>query len=246
VLGVALDEHVAALDLGDDGGARDAVGAVNDACTAGSDGGCPRSGLPSRRGCRGPFDPALRAELRRQLDGLGVELLARPPPPARGPRARCNRGDADLRRAFEFLGRRWNGVVLGTLLNGPAGFRELSRAIDGISDSVLSERLASLVRGGLLSRSVDEGPPLSVAYELSCRRRSTSAGGGLRTDASLGGVVIAQATHRGSDSIAPLVARPDFGYSTTHEAGSASPDNATGSSADRRRAASSRPGDQFG
>ena len=78
----------------------------------------------------------------------------------------CNRGDADLRRAFEFLGRRWNGVVLGTLMTGPAGFRELSRAIDGISDSVLSERLASLVRGGLLSRSVDEGPPLSVAYEL--------------------------------------------------------------------------------
>ena len=78
----------------------------------------------------------------------------------------CKRGDADLRRAFEFLGRRWNGVVLGTLIEGPAGFRELSRAIDGISDSVLSERLASLVRGGLLSRSVEEGPPLSVAYEL--------------------------------------------------------------------------------
>jgi DNA-binding HxlR family transcriptional regulator len=78
----------------------------------------------------------------------------------------CARGDADLRRAFEFLGRRWNGVVLGTLISGPAGFRELSRAIDGISDSVLSERLASLVRGGLISRAVDEGPPLSVAYEL--------------------------------------------------------------------------------
>jgi DNA-binding HxlR family transcriptional regulator len=78
----------------------------------------------------------------------------------------CVRGDADLRRAFEFLGRRWNGVVLGTLISGPAGFRELSRAIEGISDSVLSERLASLVRGGLISRTVDEGPPLSVAYEL--------------------------------------------------------------------------------
>jgi DNA-binding HxlR family transcriptional regulator len=65
-----------------------------------------------------------------------------------------------------YLGRRWNGVVLGTLTGGPAGFRELSRALDGISDSVLSERLASLVRGGLISRTVEEGPPLSVAYEL--------------------------------------------------------------------------------
>jgi len=81
-------------------------------------------------------------------------------------REACARSDADLRRAFEFLGRRWNGVVLGALIGGPAGFRELSRAIDGISDSVLSERLASLVRGGLISRAVEEGPPLSVAYEL--------------------------------------------------------------------------------
>jgi DNA-binding HxlR family transcriptional regulator len=84
----------------------------------------------------------------------------------------CVRGDAALARAFEFLGKRWNGVVLGVLSSGPAGFRELSRAIGGISDSVLSDRLADLVAAGLVARTVDEGPPVSVSYALTGRGRA--------------------------------------------------------------------------
>jgi DNA-binding HxlR family transcriptional regulator len=75
--------------------------------------------------------------------------------------------DRSLVRAFEFLGKRWNGVILGTLLSGPAGFSELRRAVAGISDSVLSERLAELGKAGLVERSVDEGPPVAVSYRLS-------------------------------------------------------------------------------
>ena len=74
--------------------------------------------------------------------------------------------DAALARAFGFLGKRWNGVLLGTLITGPAGFSELKRAISGISDSMLSERLAELCRAGLVQRSVDEGPPIAVSYTL--------------------------------------------------------------------------------
>jgi DNA-binding HxlR family transcriptional regulator len=73
--------------------------------------------------------------------------------------------DAALSRAFEFLGKRWNGMLLGTLGAGPAGFAELKRAL-GISDSVLSDRLAELTRAGLIVREVDEGPPLAVTYVL--------------------------------------------------------------------------------
>jgi DNA-binding HxlR family transcriptional regulator len=78
----------------------------------------------------------------------------------------CERGDAALARAFDLLGRRWTGVVLGNLSAGPAGFRELARACEGISDSMLSTRLTGLTEAGLVTRTVDEGPPLSVAYEL--------------------------------------------------------------------------------
>jgi DNA-binding HxlR family transcriptional regulator len=83
--------------------------------------------------------------------------------------ARCVRGDAALARAFQFLGKRWNGLVLGTLSTGPAGFSELSRAIGGISDSVLSDRLADLTQAGLITRAVDAGPPLAVSYALTER-----------------------------------------------------------------------------
>ncbi|OYD66644.1 winged helix-turn-helix transcriptional regulator [Rhodococcus sp. OK302] len=74
--------------------------------------------------------------------------------------------DAALARAFSFLGKRWSGVILGTLLSGPAGFAELKRAVGGISDSVLSERLTELAGAGLVVRSVDAGPPVAVEYQL--------------------------------------------------------------------------------
>jgi DNA-binding HxlR family transcriptional regulator len=81
----------------------------------------------------------------------------------------CARGDVALARAFEFLGKRWSGVVLGNLSTGPAGFRELSRLIGGISDSVLTERLSELRAAGLVTRTVCDGPPLSVSYALTAR-----------------------------------------------------------------------------
>ena len=78
----------------------------------------------------------------------------------------CVRADAALVRAFDLLGRRWTGVLLGTLSGGPAGFRAIARAVHGISDSVLSDRLSELCNVGLATRTVEEGPPISVAYEL--------------------------------------------------------------------------------
>ena len=78
----------------------------------------------------------------------------------------CVRADAALVRAFDLLGKRWTGVVLGTLSGGPAGFRALSRAVEGISDSVLSDRLSAICDAGLVARNVDGGPPVSVTYEL--------------------------------------------------------------------------------
>jgi DNA-binding HxlR family transcriptional regulator len=85
---------------------------------------------------------------------------------------RCIPASDLLARAFRFLGKRWNAVVLSQLSAGPAGFRELSRAIDGISDSVLSDRLADLAAEGLITRTVNEGPPMTSSYELTDRGRA--------------------------------------------------------------------------
>jgi len=84
----------------------------------------------------------------------------------------CARTDAALGRAFQFLGKRWNAAVLGSLAAGPAGFREVSRSIEGISDSVLSNRLTSLAETGLITRTVAAGPPVTVAYALTERGRA--------------------------------------------------------------------------
>ena len=78
----------------------------------------------------------------------------------------CVPAAESLARAFRFLGKRWTAVVLGHLSAGPVGFRELSRSVGGVSDSVLSDRLSDLAAGGLVTRTVDEGPPLSVSYAL--------------------------------------------------------------------------------
>jgi DNA-binding HxlR family transcriptional regulator len=82
------------------------------------------------------------------------------------PAAESHPCEAGLIRAFEFLGKRWNGVILGTLSRGPMGFAELGRAVGAISDSVLSDRLTELAGGGLVERSVTETRPPGVTYGL--------------------------------------------------------------------------------
>jgi DNA-binding HxlR family transcriptional regulator len=75
--------------------------------------------------------------------------------------------DEALVRAFQILGKRWFGVILGNLTGGPLGFAELGRRVEGIGDSVLAERLSDLQSNGLIVREVQEGPPVSVTYRLS-------------------------------------------------------------------------------
>jgi DNA-binding HxlR family transcriptional regulator len=74
--------------------------------------------------------------------------------------------DVGVRRAFDFLGKRWNGIILGTLSSGPAGFADLRRGVGSITDSVLSDRLSELVGAGLVLRTVTDHRPPKVTYEL--------------------------------------------------------------------------------
>jgi DNA-binding HxlR family transcriptional regulator len=76
------------------------------------------------------------------------------------------RCDAALERAFGFLGKRWNGVILAVLGSGPIGFAGLRRAVGSITDSVLSDRLTELAAAGLVRRSVSDTRPPTVSYQL--------------------------------------------------------------------------------
>ncbi|UFU06403.1 winged helix-turn-helix transcriptional regulator [Ruania halotolerans] len=74
--------------------------------------------------------------------------------------------DAALTLAFSVLGKRWNGMIISTLGPGPSSFVALRRAVAGISDTVLSDRLVELAQAGLVARTVDAGPPVAVSYAL--------------------------------------------------------------------------------
>lgn len=74
--------------------------------------------------------------------------------------------DAAVTLAFSVLGKRWNGMIVSSLGGGPATFVSLRRAVVGISDTVLSDRLAELAQAGLVARTVDAGPPVTVSYAL--------------------------------------------------------------------------------
>ncbi len=68
--------------------------------------------------------------------------------------------------AIELVGRRWTGAILDALGEGPMRFCELGRAVPGLSDRLLSQRLRELEEKGLLQRSVEPGGPVRVSYEL--------------------------------------------------------------------------------
>ncbi|MBA0052757.1 transcriptional regulator [Streptomyces sp. AJS327] len=86
----------------------------------------------------------------------------------------CTEPTADITRVFQLLGKRWTGLILAALMNGPGHFTELRRAVPGISERMLSGRLSELGALGLVARRVEDGPPLRVHYTL------TEAGAALR------------------------------------------------------------------
>jgi DNA-binding HxlR family transcriptional regulator len=78
----------------------------------------------------------------------------------------CEQASEELTRVFALLGKRWSGLVVAVLTGGPVRFAELRRAIPGISERMLSDRLTELADSGLVVREVLDGPPLGVSYRL--------------------------------------------------------------------------------
>ncbi|MFQ6146826.1 winged helix-turn-helix transcriptional regulator [Streptomyces seoulensis] len=80
--------------------------------------------------------------------------------------AACKRVDDGITRVFQLLGKRWSGPIVAVLVEQPAHFADLCRAVPGISERMLSDRLMELGAAGLVLREVDAGPPLRVSYRL--------------------------------------------------------------------------------
>ena len=68
--------------------------------------------------------------------------------------------------AIELIGKRWTGAIVFALTEGPLRFGALAKAVPGLSDRLLSQRLRELEQEGLVEREVEAGSPVRVTYSL--------------------------------------------------------------------------------
>lgn len=80
--------------------------------------------------------------------------------------------DCGLRLILDRLGERWTVMTLAELSGSPKRYRELERALTGISQRMMTLTLRRLERDGYILRHVESTVPASVTYELSGLGRS--------------------------------------------------------------------------
>jgi DNA-binding HxlR family transcriptional regulator len=68
--------------------------------------------------------------------------------------------------AIELIGKRWTGAIVCALTERPLRFGELAKAVPGLSDRLLSQRLRELEDEGVVEREVEAGSPVRVTYSL--------------------------------------------------------------------------------
>ena len=71
--------------------------------------------------------------------------------------------------AMSILGKKWTGLILRSLMEGPRRFSEISAYVPRLSDRMLSQRLQELERTGTIERRVYSGPPIQVEYSLTAK-----------------------------------------------------------------------------
>ena len=70
------------------------------------------------------------------------------------------------RQALDRIADKWTALIIGLLAERPLRFGELRRAIEGISQKMLTQTLKSLERDGLVLRRAFPTVPVTVEYSL--------------------------------------------------------------------------------
>lgn len=74
--------------------------------------------------------------------------------------------DCGIRDVLDRVGDRWSVLVVVELASGPRRFREIQRALHGISQRMLTLTVRRLERDGLVERTVYATVPAQVDYRL--------------------------------------------------------------------------------
>lgn len=78
----------------------------------------------------------------------------------------CPKTMLSIRDALEALEGKWKLLILFALSGGPLRFKEISRAVPGITDKTLSKELKHLETNQLISREVFDTFPPTVQYSI--------------------------------------------------------------------------------
>ncbi|MBS4750085.1 transcriptional regulator [Granulicatella sp. zg-ZJ] len=69
-------------------------------------------------------------------------------------------------QTFRILGKRWNAMIIEVLRQGECRFSQLSRAIEGLSDRVLTERLREMEQEDLIEKNTECPEHVKFTYRL--------------------------------------------------------------------------------
>ncbi len=83
--------------------------------------------------------------------------------------------DCPTRMALDRIADKWTVLLLGLLEEGPMRFNQLRRAIEGLSQKMLSQTLKALERDGLIERRAFATVPVTVEYSITPLGRTLAA-----------------------------------------------------------------------
>jgi DNA-binding HxlR family transcriptional regulator len=86
----------------------------------------------------------------------------------------CNAAVGAIRDTLYVLGGKWKLPIIIALSEGALRFKELQKALGGITPKVLSKELRELVLNEFVTRTVYDTSPVTVEYELTGYSRSLS------------------------------------------------------------------------
>ncbi|WP_329179402.1 winged helix-turn-helix transcriptional regulator [Streptomyces sp. NBC_01477] len=87
----------------------------------------------------------------------------------------CGDDDCGIRDVLDRIGDKWSVLVVVELAKGVRRFRELERAIPGISQRMLTVTTRRLCRDGLVHRTVHPTVPPQTDYTLTDTGRSLAS-----------------------------------------------------------------------
>ncbi|MFS0727212.1 winged helix-turn-helix transcriptional regulator [Paenibacillus sp. 1P07SE] len=73
--------------------------------------------------------------------------------------------------AAEILCKKWTGLIIRVLLDGPKRFKEMKEQIPDMSDKMLTDRMKELEAMDIVKRTVYPEMPVRIEYELTEKGR---------------------------------------------------------------------------